>query len=412
MMASRRLCHKAGRSLLPLPCFRMQVKGPAASSHRAALPAHCRALSSAAGGTKVVSLGIVGYGLVGKELAAQVAAQRAALQSKGVDLQIVAVARSKQMRLTGPGADAQSGGDEATDLKKFSAYVASSPGCRIIVDCTADDTPAQHYADWLAGGVSVVTPNKKFGSGPLARFEKARESAKAAGSCYFGEATVGAGLPVITTLQDLVNTGDKIESIEGIFSGTLSFLFNRLGADTPFSQVLQEASALGFTEPDPRDDLSGTDVQRKVVILAREAGLRLELADVPVESLVPATLQSWQPSEAECAGPNGLLKSFMKKLELENFDATMAQKISEAVAKEEVLRYVGSIDVLNGKASVSLRSFPRSHAFAATQHADNVMTFATERYKPRPLVVQGPGAGAAVTAGGIFADILRAAVAS
>lgn len=362
--------------------------------------------------TPPVSLGLIGIGLVGRELAFQLAAQRVALKLDGSAFRVVAAARSRGMSLPADGEDLTTeialGGsakfDEATDLKRFGEHVWMQPGLRLIVDCTAGDEAAEFYAQWLASGVSVVTPNKRFGSGPLERYEQAREAAKVSGAKLLYEATVGAGLPVFSVLRDLLRSGDVVHRIEGIFSGTLSFLFNQLEVGVPLSVAVREAARLGFTEPDPREDLRGTDVQRKVTILARECGLRLELTDVPVESLVPDGLGEWQPSSSEIE--SSLAASFVQRLAPS--DAAMASRVGDAASRGEVLRYVGVVDVLHGKASVKVRSLPSSHPFAATQHADNVVTFTTDRYTLRPLVVQGPGAGAAVTAGGIFSDLLRA----
>jgi aspartokinase/homoserine dehydrogenase 1 len=210
---------------------------------------------------------------------------------------------------------------------------------------------------------------------------------------FLYEATVGAGLPVIQTLKDLVETGDEIRSISGIFSGTLAYLFNVFDGSKPFSEIVRDAKARGYTEPDPRDDLSGTDVARKAVILAREAGLAVEMSDIAVESLVPAALA------------NASVEEFMKRLP--DFDAPMAERVAKAKKDGKVLRYVASIDVKAGTAKVGLEAFAPSHPFANISLTDNIVQFVTGRYCDNPLIVRGPGAGPAVTAGGIFADLLR-----
>ena len=216
------------------------------------------------------------------------------------------------------------------------------------------------------------------------------------GSRFRYEATVGAGLPIITTLRDLIDTGDEVFAIEGIFSGTLAWLFNRYDGSTPFSGLVAEAHRLGYTEPDPRDDLSGTDVARKLVILAREAGWELSLADVIVENLVPDSLR------------NVTAGQFMTGLH--ELDAAMAQRLADARARTHVLRYVASLK-RDGSARVGLIELPRDHAFANIRMTDNVVQFTTKRYCDNPLVVQGPGAGPEVTAAGVFADLLRVAAA-
>lgn len=184
--------------------------------------------------------------------------------------------------------------------------------------------------------------------------------------------------------------------VEGVLSGTLSYIFNTLAPGTPFSAVVADAKARGYTEPDPRDDLSGTDVARKVTILAREAGVPLELADVPVQSLVPAALAGAASPDAFMAG-------------LPAHDADMEARLAAAAARGGVLRYVGVVDVAARAGAVELREYPADHAFAALAGADNVIAFTTARYKDQPLIVRGPGAGAEVTAGGVFSDVLRLA---
>jgi aspartokinase/homoserine dehydrogenase 1 len=198
---------------------------------------------------------------------------------------------------------------------------------------------------------------------------------------------------VINTLKDLVETGDDIESISGIFSGTLAYLFNVFDGTQPFSGIVRDARARGYTEPDPRDDLSGMDVARKAVILAREAGLDLELKDLEVESLVPAALA------------NASVEEFLERLA--DFDVPMAERVAKARAQRKVLRYVAEVDVAQRCARVRLQSFDTDHPFANISLTDNIVQFETGRYCDNPLIVRGPGAGPAVTAGGIFADLLR-----
>jgi len=204
--------------------------------------------------------------------------------------------------------------------------------------------------------------------------------------------TVGAGLPIIQTVRDLIQTGDRVRAIEGIFSGTLAYLFNAYDGELPFSEIVKQAKAQGYTEPDPRDDLSGLDVARKLVILAREAGMELELDAVEVESLVPAELES------------GSVAEFLERCS--SMDAAMQDRFEAARAAGEVLRYVGSVDA-DGHAKVSVRRVPAEHAFGRIQLTDNIVQFRTARYDQNPLIVQGPGAGPHVTAGGVFADLLR-----
>ena len=238
-----------------------------------------------------------------------------------------------------------------------------------------------------------MTPNKRANSGPLELYDALNEARRAAGSHYLYEATVGAGLPIIQTLRDLRETGDEIRRIEGILSGTLAYLFNVWDGTQPFSAVVRDAKANGYTEPDPRDDLSGTDVARKLVILGREMGLRLELSGIELEGLIPSSLGACGVDE------------FMARVS--ELDAPMLARLQAATAKGCVLRYVAALDAAAGKATVGLVELDRSHPFANINLTDNVVRFVTSRYDRNPLVVQGPGAGPAVTAGGVFADLLR-----
>jgi aspartokinase/homoserine dehydrogenase 1 len=347
------------------------------------------------------AVGVIGPGNVGAALLDQLrAAQPQLLGKANLDLRLRAIASSKKMLLderaiSGDWRERFAASGEALDLDRFTAHlVGSHLPHLVIVDCSASPVVADRYADWLAAGIHVVTPNKQAGAGPSARYDAIREAAAASGARFRYEATVGAGLPVISTLRDLIDTGDAVLSVEGIFSGTLAWLFNKFDGSVPFSQLVTEARGLGYTEPDPRDDLSGTDVARKLVILAREAGRTLNLEDVTVESLVPASLR-----EAS-------VDDFMSRLD--EVDSEFAEKLANAKNAGRVLRYVAKLDA-DGKASVGLVDLPGDHAFANLRLTDNIVQFTTRRYCDNPLIVQGPGAGPEVTAAGVFADVLRVA---
>jgi aspartokinase/homoserine dehydrogenase 1 len=349
-----------------------------------------------------MSIGLIGPGLVGGALLDQLASQVGRLAARSnLDLRVRGILGSRRMLLE-DGAVALDGWRDAyaaaaapADLAAFARHVmAEHLPHAVIIDCSASAEVAAHYGEWLAAGIHVVTPNKKANSGTLADYRAIRGQARAAGSHYLYEATVGAGLPVIQTLRDLRETGDEVRSIEGIFSGTLAYLFNVYDGREPFSAIVRAAKQKGYTEPDPRDDLSGTDVARKLIILGREIGLDLELADVAVESLVP-------PELAGCPADEFLAR-------LPEFDARLAARHREAEAAGAVLRYVGRLDA-SGRATVGLVRLERRHPFANIALTDNVVRFETRRYCDNPLIVQGPGAGPEVTAGGVFGDLLRLA---
>ena len=347
-----------------------------------------------------ISIGLIGPGLVGGALLAQIASQLARLRETAqIDLRLRGIVRSKQMLLAAgqidPGAwqDGLRTGAVPTDLAAFARHVqAEHLPHAVIIDCSASAEVARHYRDWLAAGIHIVTPNKKANSGALAAYDALKAARRAGGTHYLYEATVGAGLPVIETLSGLRETGDELRSIEGIFSGTLAYLFNVYDGREPFSAIVRSAKQKGYTEPDPRDDLSGTDVARKLIILGREIGLRLELEDVAVESLVP-------PELGDCP-----IEEFLGRLP--EFDGRMAERQAAAARAGEVLRYVGRLDA-SGRATVGLVRLGSRHPFANIALTDNVVRFESRRYCDNPLIVQGPGAGPEVTAGGVFADLLR-----
>jgi aspartokinase/homoserine dehydrogenase 1 len=350
-----------------------------------------------------LSVGLVGPGNVGGVLLAQMAEQVPRLRREaGLDLRVRAIATSSRMWLADQPIDLtnwQPGfatASEPLDWDRFTRHVhADHLPHAVVVDCSASDAVAARYADWLSAGVHVVTPNKKASSGPLAVYDAVHAARRRHNTRFLYETTVGAALPVIGTLRDLRETGDEIHSIEGIFSGTLAYLFNVFDGSKPFSGIVREARDAGYTEPDPRDDLSGTDVARKLIILGREMGMRLELADVQVESLVPAGLEGGTPDEFLAALPAS--------------DEAMRARLAAARDAGQVLRYVGRLDRRAGTATVRLESLPRSHPFAGINLTDNIVRYVSARYSQNPLVVQGPGAGRDVTAAGVFADLLRLA---
>ena len=348
---------------------------------------------------QTVALAVIGPGKVGAALLdqLQVALPRLRLDAN-IDLRLRALATSSKLWLSEHRDSADwrarmQGEPVETDLSSIASHLLDThmPHAAII-DCSASNAVAEYYPQWLAAGIHVITPNKQAGAGPLDRYEAIRSARAHGGARFRYEATVGAGLPVISTLRDLLDTGDELIAIDGILSGTLAWLFNKFDGSVPFSELVREAHALGYTEPDPRDDLSGTDVARKLVILAREAGMPLSLGDVDVQSLVPERLRD--------ADRDGFMAS------LHELDAPMLSAYDAARDRGCVLRYVARLQQ-DGKARVALLELPDDHAFAHLRLTDNCVQFTTRRYRDNPLIVQGPGAGPEVTAAGVFSDLLR-----
>ncbi len=346
-----------------------------------------------------MSIGLIGPGTVGRVLLEQMATQIERLRALNLDLRVRGIATSKRMLLEDNAVDLErwsrrlEEAGEPLDLHKFVNHVqADYMPHTVLIDCTASGQIADQYRDWLTRGIHIVTPNKKANSGPMPYYRALQAARRAAGTHYLYEATVGAGLPVIQTLRDLRQTGDDVTQIDGIFSGTLAYLFNVFNGKESFSTIVRAAKAKGYTEPDPRDDLSGMDVARKLIILGREMGVELDIADVKVEGLVPAEL-------TQCSA-----EEFMARLP--ESDDRMARAFADASERRQVLRYVGRIDD-KGNATVGLCRLDEKHAFANIALTDNVVRFATRRYCDNPLIVQGPGAGPEVTAGGVFSDLLR-----
>ncbi|MCP4501084.1 MAG: bifunctional aspartate kinase/homoserine dehydrogenase I [Deltaproteobacteria bacterium] len=353
---------------------------------------------------QTLSVGLIGPGLIGKTLLAQLEQQAELLKKEfHIDLRLRGILSSKKTLLDDEAIDlstwktmfddVDTAGSFVEEMNAFINHVqAPHLPHAVLVDCTASEEIASHYPDWMARGLHVVTPNKKASAGPTSLVDAIAKSRKRH-THYFYEGTVGAGLPILQTLRSLLQTGDEVVRIEGVLSGTLSYLFNTFNEDTPFSSLVADARAKGFTEPDPRDDLSGMDVARKVLILARELGMCIDIDDINVQSLTPKSLKDEPDVEA-----------FLKKLS--SFDDDIEKKRREAAERNEVLRYVGSIDVEHG-CKVELQSLKTSNAFAGLTGSDNIIAFTTRRYSEQPLIVRGPGAGPEVTAGGVFSDLLR-----
>lgn len=284
-------------------------------------------------------------------------------------------------------------------LSQVVEYLAAAPAKTVLVDNTSSQDVAELYPLALSRGVSVITPNKKAFSGSYKLWQDIFSAAESSGARVYHESSVGAGLPVISSLKDLTETGDKVTKIEGVFSGTMSFLFNSFapteGQGGKWSDEVKNAKSLGYTEPDPRDDLNGLDVARKLTILARLAGLPVESpTSFPVQSLIPKELESCSSGD-----------EFLEKLPA--FDQQMEETKAAAEKAGRVVRFVGSIDVASKQVKVGLEQFDRSHPIASLKGSDNIISFYTERYGSNPLIIQGAGAGGEVTAMGVTGDLIK-----
>lgn len=339
---------------------------------------------------KEVDVFIVGVGTIGSELIDQI--NKSKFLNNGINIK--AISNSKKMLLGKVPSDnwkkALDKSEQKADIVKFINYMETCYGNNVFVDCTSSDFVVKYYEEILSKGFSIVTPNKKANSDRYNLYKRIRTLSEN-GAKFFYETNAGAGLPVIVLAKDIMQTGDKIIKIEAVLSGTLSFIFNSF-KNRKFSEIVKEAQQKGYTEPDPREDLNGLDVARKMLILARETGLEIELEDIEVENLVPE----------ECRKAETVEEFFEL---LKEYDDLFEQRRLYAEKKEKVLRYVAKLE--NNKVNVALQEVDKEHPFYALGGADNMISFTTERYKERPLVVRGPGAGAKVTAAGVFADILK-----
>lgn len=349
---------------------------------------------------KTLNLFLIGPGLVGDTLLHQIREQAPFLEEQlSLKVKLIGLANSKYMLFDEEGIDLEKGKKllpekgTASDLTAFSSKIRelNLPNS-IYVDCTASKNTVQHYIPLLESNISVVTPNKYANAGSYADYRRLHRAASHYGVNFCYETNVGAGLPVINTLKDLMNSGDKILKIEAVLSGSVSFIFNTFKKGSSFSEIVMLAKEKGFTEPDPREDLSGADVARKILILARETGLALEPEDVNILSFLP---------EACTNAPT--VDDFFT--ELRKADHVFDRQREAAEIEGKVLRFVASLE--NGKATVSLQQVDSTHPFYTLSGSDNMVSYTTKRYLDRPLVVKGPGAGAEVTAAGIFAEIIK-----
>ena len=348
---------------------------------------------------KQVNLFITGTGNVGAKLLGQLKQQLDFLQKEmRLQVRVIGLSNSRKMLIEEEGVDMNTwqenlAAGEPADLQKFVQEIINrNLRNAVFVDITANEKVAAVYDQLLQKSISVVACNKVAASSAYNNYKNLKDLAREFSSQFLFETNVGAGLPVIATLNDLVHSGDRIHKMEAVLSGTLNFVFNNYTGSRLFADVVKQAQEEGYTEPDPRLDLGGTDVMRKIMILAREAGHKIEMADIVNNSFMPASCMQ------------GTVEDFYK--EMANEEAHFKQLVEKAEMAECKLKFVASFE--NGKAAVGLQHIDPKHDLYHLYGKDNVVLFYTDRYKEQPLVVKGAGAGAEVTASGVFADIIRA----
>ncbi|MDN3205075.1 bifunctional aspartate kinase/homoserine dehydrogenase I [Algoriphagus sediminis] len=348
---------------------------------------------------KVLHVFLIGTGLIGKALLGMIYKRQEKLkQSSELDIQVHGLANSRFMAFHEDGFDLAnphelSSNDDKMDLEKFIQQVEDMNFSNsVLVDCTASQQVADAYERILQGKIAIVTPNKKANSSSLESYLGLKKLARKRGVKFLYETNVAAGLPVISTLQDLMLSGDNVIKIEAVLSGSMNYIYSELENGAPFSKVVRQAKEKGYTEPDPRDDLSGMDVARKILILGREAEKDLEFDSIEVQSMVPEDCQDAKSVE-----------EFFEKLK--SHDEHFSKLLKEAKDKNEKLRFMATLE--DGKAKVGLNSLPQTHPFSSLKGSDNMILLTTERYHDFPMIIRGPGAGADVTAAGVFADVIR-----
>jgi aspartokinase/homoserine dehydrogenase 1 len=353
--------------------------------------------------TKALNLFLIGTGQIGKTLLSQINEQLSILRSqRSIEVKLMGVINTRQMLIGGPEALPLDGWQEKlekegteADLQGFvDEMIGLNLSHSVFIDCTASQLVSSMYQRVLDASISIVTANKLACAGDYENYKKIQDTARKKGASFFYETNVGAGLPVINTLNDLVKSGDKVEKIEAILSGSLNFIFNTFNEERSFSEAVMMAQDKGFTEPDPRIDLSGKDVSNKILILARELGYTFSSEDIKIKPFLPAEILEGGSKEA-----------FWEKLKA--YDKEMEAFRSSKEAGEKKLRVFAKLE--NDQLSVSLDVFDKLHPFYTAKDSDNIILFTTYRYREQPLMIKGPGAGAEVTAAGVFADIIRVA---
>jgi len=350
--------------------------------------------------TKEIHLFMIGVGLIGSTLIKQIKAQADYLREKqSVEIKVIGLSNSKKMLFNEEGIDLDNWKDNLSaseEKTSFAGFIKRMKELNlsntIFIDNTANKEIDKYYEGILDSSISISTPNKIATSSSYAQYQTLKQTAEKRGVQFAYETNVGAGLPVISTLNDLINSGDRIIKIEGVLSGSLSFIFNSFKEGTKFSEIVKAAKEKGYTEPDPREDLSGLDVRRKLIILSRETGLAMEPEHVNIQNILP-----------KACNDASTVDQLM--IEIEKADDYFEAMRKEAADKGGVLRMIAKLE--DGKASIALESVGPNHPFYSLSGSDNMIVFTTERYRERPLVVTGPGAGAEVTAAGVFAEIIK-----
>ncbi|MHB1921286.1 MAG: bifunctional aspartate kinase/homoserine dehydrogenase I [Chitinophagaceae bacterium] len=349
---------------------------------------------------KTLHVFYLGVGNIGKTLLNQMRSHEGyLLENNSLRLKVMGITNTRTMVIQDQGIDLgiwekelhQSG--EPADLETFVQRMKdlNLPNS-VFLDNSASEKVIKYYDTIFQSNISIVTCNKLGNSGNYAQYQRFRDSVKKYGVDFYYETNVGAGLPIISTLRDLLVSGDKILKIEAILSGTISFIFNQFRGDMAFHDIVKEAQQRGYTEPDPRDDLSGMDFMRKMLILARDSGYAVEMEDIDMEKILPEN----------CLRAKTIADFYE---ELKKSNEYFEKLKSQAETHGKVLRYIGILE--NGQVQIKLKMIDSSHPFYSLSGSDNIISFTTERYQDRPLVVKGPGAGAAVTAAGVFADLVK-----